>query len=67
MNLVERLAKRFAEAKFQNTFGAAKDNPIIQFETRWWLNAIADELEQDRDDCSQQTAHWLRAQAKEEK
>jgi len=79
MSLVERLAEKFAAAKHQNKWGATKYNPIIQFEVRWWLNAIADELEQHENTVkgvmhtlgleikNEGAVTWLRSQAKEEK
>lgn len=66
MNLVERLAEKFATAKHQNKWGATKDNSIIRFEARWWMNAIADELAARKTVASSPPdADWLHAQAKE--
>ncbi len=57
-DLVERLAeKRERFPRYAVIAGVDTE------EARWWLNAIADELDQDKDDSSAQTAHWLRAQA----
>jgi len=70
MSMVERLAKKFASAKYDNRFGAVPNNPIIRFEARWWMNAIADELEKYGSCCGEcggdlSVAYDLREQAKE--
>jgi len=73
MNLVERLAKDW----FDN--GPDRENCQVRAseEARWWLNAIADELEQHENTVKGVmrvlgveteeggVAIWLRAQAKE--
>jgi len=62
MSMVERLAKKYAD----NNHGGDINN---EYHTRWWLNAIADELEQefvkrDVDYVSfASVGRWLRTQA----
>jgi len=69
MTMVERLAEKHAAAKYDNRFGAMKNNPIIQFEARWWINAIVDELEGESITGwgPTQLTRWLRDQAQEPK
>jgi len=57
MSLVERLAKKA-------DYDCIGD--CTEAEARWWLNAIADELEEAFRDTIAGEAHWLRSQAKEE-
>jgi len=67
--MVERLAQIWAEETYANSSPLA-DGEDRQ-DARWWLNAIADELEQANEIWSDQVvqddmARWLRAQAGEE-
>ena len=54
MNLVERLAEKFSKALAPRT----RDE-----EARWWLNAIADELEAKGGAYASEHSNWLRSQA----
>lgn len=60
MTLVQRLAERYmAQADAGVVIGAN--------DARWWLNAIAEEIDAHSWSLgtAEQTAHWLREQARE--
>ena len=71
--IVERLAKLSLKEQYPPLSIAYKDHPeAFQNNARWWLNAIADEMDAESDkglpDSYElfRSVRWLRAQAGEE-
>lgn len=72
--MVKRLAKKFAEAKHKNRFGHRWNNPLLEFEARWWSNALADEIlceavaprrSEEDEQAFELVARWIQEQAKD--
>ena len=56
--LVERLAEKWTNV-------LRNENPLTDEVARWWLNAIADEMEAEDADRWYYAANWLRSQTTE--
>jgi len=69
MSLVERLADKWGNEHFNSMRPAPLSEPGDEYDARWWLNAIADELQSqmptpashDAEHPAVYAAKWLRS------
>ena len=73
MSMVERLAKRSGDALYAQLGGFSNHEEAHKENARWWLNAVADEIDAEGERRGRAweyewhyTADHLRNQAKEE-